>query len=355
MFYVFRSYHKTPGGYARLAVVVATLIILFVTALLLTTGVTYQSPWLSRTVKESDLLRSEQKKLEKINIDVTSSEPRPSSIPLPPHSTPTPLQPESEYVAICLSVKGQNRDLPEWLTHHYHHIGIRRFYIMDDGTVPPLSATPSWGIPSDAITFVYYTNETRRSWFQQLNAYNDCQKNYGHLHTWIAYIDADEYFEMTSSKETFTDFLKSFEPNESVGAVGINWQMHNSNGLLKRPASARKAFTSCIPDDPTLDNRHIKSIVKTKYYSNAENPHFIQLVPGKIAVGENNDRVPWAFRTPITRDRVSLHHYAVNSREQYEEKIQRGNGMGQPKNNEFWEHVEGLLGHKCDSMAQYNP
>lgn len=38
-----------------------------------------------------------------------------------------PPQPEFEYVAMCVAVRDQARDLPEFLIHHYHHFGIRRF------------------------------------------------------------------------------------------------------------------------------------------------------------------------------------------------------------------------------------
>ena len=34
---------------------------------------------------------------------------------------------DEEYVAICMAVKDQSLDLPEWLIHHYHHLGVRRF------------------------------------------------------------------------------------------------------------------------------------------------------------------------------------------------------------------------------------
>lgn len=44
-----------------------------------------------------------------------------------------------EYVAVCIAVKDVANDLVEFFVHHYHHMGIRRFYVMDDGSEPPLS------------------------------------------------------------------------------------------------------------------------------------------------------------------------------------------------------------------------
>ena len=45
----------------------------------------------------------------------------------------------NEDVAICLAIKDEYHMLTEWLVHHYNHHGIRRFYIMDDGSDPRIS------------------------------------------------------------------------------------------------------------------------------------------------------------------------------------------------------------------------
>jgi hypothetical protein len=127
-----------------------------------------------------------------------------------------------EYVAICLGVKDQSRDLGEWLTHHYHHVGIKRFYIMDDGSEPPLSTMNlNHSIPESAITF-HYQDRSTRAGAMQIVFYAQCNEWYGDNHTWIAYIDADEYLEVTSETETLEDILRSFEANEMVGALGVN-------------------------------------------------------------------------------------------------------------------------------------
>lgn len=60
-----------------------------------------------------------------------------------------------EYLAICLYVKNQAQDLPEFFQHHYHEMGIRRFYVMDDGSDPPMSSyMDKFGIPAEAMDFI---------------------------------------------------------------------------------------------------------------------------------------------------------------------------------------------------------
>lgn len=134
--------------------------------------------------------------------------------------------------------------------------------------------------------------------------------------------------------------------------------MHTSAGLLKRPDSCRQAFTTCLNEtyEGTHHEDHIKSIVKTSFFGGAQNPHKFGLRDGAMTVGENGDVIETiAWRVPPTRDRIALHHYAVKSKEEYEEKILRSNGMSDPKNEVFWNHVENLPHLECKEMAQYDP
>ncbi|RDL37284.1 uncharacterized protein BP5553_04717 [Venustampulla echinocandica] len=265
---------------------------------------------------------------------------------------------DEEYVAICLAAKDQSHDLPEWLTHHYHHIGIRRFYIMDDGSNPALSSF-EYGIPKSALTFHYQDPATRTAW-QQLAFYSECNSWYGSNHTWIAYIDTDEFLEITAPNETLVSILKGFDPDKTVGALGVNWKTHTSAGILTRPESARKSFTTCMSDpvgEVHGDNTHIKSIVRTSSFAASYNPHKFTLIEGTMTVGEHGDVINTdAFRNPITRDRIALHHYVVKSKEEYEEKMHRGNAMSQPKSKEFWDHVENDEPlEECTEMARFSP
>ena len=270
------------------------------------------------------------------------------------------VEDDEEYIAFCMAVKDQSQDLPEFLIHHYYNIGIRRFYIMDDGSNPPLSSVLDYGIPNSAITFHYY-NASDRAPLMQLNIYNQCNEWYGKNHTWIAYFDPDEFLEIISPHESLLSILKGFEKNDAIGAFGTNWRIHTSSNLDRRPKSARKGFTTCIYDDEenngeASDNKHVKSIVRTSKYESAFNPHKFTLKDGAMTVGEDGAYINhWAFRQPITRNRVALHHYAVRSREEYEAKMNRSNAMGDAKGMEFWDHVRDIPHVECPEMAKYDP
>ncbi len=127
--------------------------------------------------------------------------------------------PADEYVAVCMSVKDQSLDLIEFFVHHYHHMGIRRFYVMDDGSDPPLSSFEYPGIPRSALTFTWMDPQHRVG-YMQLRFYIWCIERYSKSHEWIAFLDGDEFLE-TPGPESLTEILESFEGNDTVGALGV--------------------------------------------------------------------------------------------------------------------------------------
>lgn len=50
-----------------------------------------------------------------------------------------------------------------------------------------------------------------------------------------------------------------------------------------------------------------------------------------------------------------MHHYGLKSREEFEEKMQRGNGMNDPKDEAFWDEQESQAREQCLEMAAYEP
>lgn len=69
--------------------------------------------------------------------------------------------PHDEYLAVCLFARDQALDMVEFFQHHYYEIGIRRFWVMDDASDPPLSTFQNqYGIPPEAIDFVYHPKST---------------------------------------------------------------------------------------------------------------------------------------------------------------------------------------------------
>lgn len=62
-------------------------------------------------------------------------------------SIPPDLIPNNEYVAMCLSVKNEHHDMIEFINHHYHNMGIHRFYIMEYAfLLAPRSRVLTWAL-----------------------------------------------------------------------------------------------------------------------------------------------------------------------------------------------------------------
>ncbi len=165
-------------------------------------------------------------------------------------------------------------------------------------------------------------------------------ERFGAKHKWMAFLDGGEFLE-TTGNETLKEILTKFGEDNGIGALGVNWRMHTSSGLLKRPESARKSFVECIWDDEenggrNSNNTHVKSIVRTDKAIGPFNPHLWTLKYGARTVGENGDVITTlAFSFPITRDRIALRHYAGKSREEYEQKMPRKTGWTTLKERRF--------------------
>lgn len=274
--------------------------------------------------------------------------------PLPPGDL-------EEYVAICLIIKNQSIDMPEFFIHHYHHHGIRRFYIYDDGSDIPLSTHPyvdSYGIPESALSFIYIKPEEvldRKT--MQPDTYTDCVNRFGHLHSWLAFLDPDEYLEMRGpDPPTLIEWLKDWERNDTVGALAVQWLSHNSGGHFTIPGGPiRQAYTMCITNEKSKANRHVKSFVRPEKFSYIENIHWVVTTEGTIEVGEHGDRVKSYNRYPITHDKWALHHYATKSREDYELKKARQRVEGGGLTDWWWNEMHSTVNISCPELAKYVP
>jgi hypothetical protein len=253
--------------------------------------------------------------------------------------------------------------MPEFLRHHYYHMNVSRFYIMDDATDPPLSTVQDYGIPREALTFKYWEKEVAASMPKgkmQTWIYSKCIEDYGDRHTWMAFTDIDEFLEVRTN-ETMEEILREFEADGRIGALGVNWRMHTSGGLLTRPESVRKSFTRCFDTDFTRndmsqDERHVKSIVRTAMFDGISSPHMFKTKNGSMTVGEDGlDAKPgYAWRFPISWNRLALHHYVIKSREEFQQKVDRWKD-DTGKTWAWFNEIEAKPQMDCTEMVRYSP
>ncbi|KAF3931403.1 hypothetical protein ABW19_dt0201398 [Dactylella cylindrospora] len=283
------------------------------------------------------------------------------------HATPINLNAPSlkpsdpNYLAACVPMSKDLSTLPEFLLHHYFHVGIQRFYLVDQSTDGDVSSNyHELPLNSSYITWLGTPPPTDNE-TAQFSAYDVCQSRYGSIHAWIAYIDVDEFIEQRQADTTLQDFLHTMDKNSTVGALGINVLLHTSNGHILKPegGSFRRNFTECVSNEmKDSPNAHIKSIVKTKYYEKPRTDHNFITKSNSITVGEKGDKVPFIFRQPITTEFFAIHHYALRSREEFNVRVNNGEVEEPrtfPKMMDWWWAVDKMPKMKCDTMAKLNP
>jgi hypothetical protein len=113
----------------------------------------------------------------------------------------------------------------------------------------------------------------------------------------------------------------------------------------------------CTVWDGEGHNKWFKSIVKTEFYAGMWTVHQAMLHGDTKTVGEDGRWIGENEnkREPPTKNRIALHHYALKSKEEYEQKINRSNANDDPKDWTFWDSVESMAGVPCEEMTKYEP
>ncbi|KAK6541969.1 hypothetical protein TWF694_007742 [Orbilia ellipsospora] len=271
----------------------------------------------------------------------------------------TPNDPN--YLALCVPMSKDIHTLPEFILHHHAHVGIQRFYFIDQTAEGNISSNyHELPLSGWYVSFLWMPPPAAENETSRFSAYELCQIHYSSRHAWIAYLDVDEFIEQRTNV-TLQEHLHSMDKDSSVGAFGINVLLHSSNGHILTPegGSLRQNFTECVSSDmKDSPNAHIKSIVKTKYFEKPRTDHNFITKSGSSTVGEKGDKIPFIFRRPITTDLFAIHHYAIRSREQFNMRVKAGE-VEEPKTYpdmmDWWRAVEKMPKMKCDSMAKLYP
>jgi len=174
----------------------------------------------------------------------------------------------------------------------------------------------------DHVTVVHFPGPT-----QQMPAYTDCVRRFGKQHSYMAFMDVDEFLVLKNEKHVIP-FLNKYLPMESdFVELSINWYFFfMNNQTTYRPLPVTKRF---LYRDGEV-NQHVKSILKMKdafcdrraaFY----NPHYCRLKPGQLQVDTNGKSLGNSpFNPGGPTDVAVIHHYVTKSREEYIAKYMRG-------------------------------
>jgi hypothetical protein len=249
-------------------------------------------------------------------------------------------------VALCVVAKNENDDIVEWVEHH-RAIGVDQVFLIDNDSLVRLDTVP--GLAAHIRSgFVHYSFLPQRKRCSQLFAYAQCLRTFKHNHTFMGFIDADEFIVIRNPNATIKSVLRNYT---SVGGVALQWMLFGSNQLKTRPAGGLVAnyHTKCVPDNRIKTIVNVKHVAPSPFY---HHPHNFLYQPGYFTVdtlgrpvaglrnaNSTNGRSPY----PQAFDVMYLNHYALKSEEEFKIKMARGGGMGDSRRIDFFEEINRRL------------
>lgn len=224
------------------------------------------------------------------------------------------------YLTVCAIVRNEARYLREWVEFH-RLVGVEHFYIYDNDSEVPVSATLAEQIGAGVVTV-----ETVSGRGQQMPTYNRHGQERRYDSVWTAFIDGDEFI-VPHGGDDLRELLCEFE-GDYAGLV-INWQVFGTSGHLVRPSGLlTEVLTHKLPVRAEI-NRHVKSVIQTSKLRHFDQPHRPVMFDGCHLCNEHRRDAPGPW-SDVSVDRVQINHYHAKSLLDWGDKMQRGYPDGTP-------------------------
>ena len=250
-------------------------------------------------------------------------------------------------VALCLAVKDEHQDLREWIAYH-RDIGVGKIYIFDNNSTQPLLADLQDFIQSELVQYHYLVGKGFK--YPQFEIYNRCLRLYKESHTFMGFIDADEFIVIPDGRPIAQVLL----PYAPYGGLVINWRQIGWSGHVKRPEGGILAnYWRCFTEEDN-NNRHVKTIVVTQRAASSRGAHCFNYKPGFTAVNSRFEPIDGPFSWPPDFSQIFLYHYVTKSKEDYEDKMVRGSGAGNHKPAGFFDIVSKLSTANCTMLLNHH-
>jgi hypothetical protein len=249
-----------------------------------------------------------------------------------PHIVP-PAGPLPSF-AIGAIFRNEAPYITEWVAHH-RMMGFRDIFIADndsdDGTWELLQVLEKLGYLK---CFRFPDPPGQRP---QLPAYAELMQRFGSQVDWMAFIDADEFVWPTNGERTAIPSLAGLAARPEVGAIALNWALYGSSGHLNHAAGlVTERFQRCARRTQR-SNEHFKTVLRTAAWGGAfKNPHLPQLDARWWVMHANgtpvlpNARKGSGLSGEVVWDVLRLNHYAVKSRQEFDERKQPKGRVSHP-------------------------
>lgn len=220
-------------------------------------------------------------------------------------------------------VKDETPYIPEWIEFHLIQ-GVDHFILYNDdsidGIYEALEPYISAGLleirlfPDELVPLPKNGLNTKCFWVMDY-----CIEEQRGKTRWAFFHAIDEFL-FTKDHTSLSEFMKDFD---EIGALGVEWEQFSSGGHVTRPSGLTiENYTRTFYDQ----FHHIKMIFRPDCaVSNNGTTHAVILNNGWLPV---NERFYPLFGSMNTDDpgffKIKIHHYTVKSREEFEEKQNKG-------------------------------
>jgi hypothetical protein len=225
---------------------------------------------------------------------------------------------------VCIA-KDENQYFDEWIKHHLK-VGFDYVFIYDNNSKEPII------IAQDLKRFVQIIEWKDSEFKSQSRAYMDACKRFKNC-DYLAFFDVDEFY-MSNTMNVNTDLYNLDAPI----ALGIYWRIYGN----PKPFETRQPVENYTQ---WHGDKHIKSIIVPTFVKSFPDPHKAELINEKkgMYIDENNNQIlePTGVHTS---NNIWIKHVFTRSRQEFAEKMQRGDANTREKNRTWYdfEHYNSL-------------
>lgn len=206
--------------------------------------------------------------------------------------------------SICAIIKDE-KDIIDWIIYH-KLIGFDHLYIYDNNEFP-------LKLNFNFCTFIHYPGN-----FMQLNAYKHYINNFSKEYDYVCLIDGDEY--VVINEMSISESISKF-PDHDV--IVLNWK-NFINLNKKRPEGL---LFDIVRNWQITKNGYspvIKSIAKTKYIKDIDNPHYFEYnkkvrILGADFLEQKSDKIVHNLKK---EPNIWINHYYIKSLEEFKYKCE---------------------------------
>ncbi|EFJ50032.1 hypothetical protein VOLCADRAFT_117046, partial [Volvox carteri f. nagariensis] len=273
------------------------------------------------------------------------------------------------YSALCVVGRNENRYIREWVDYH-KCLGFSHIYLYDHNSTEPLLGELKEHVASGFVEYTNYSaahTKFKEGYTSDLDrfmstvqgqAYKDCVDRFGGRHTFLGFIDIDEFLVIYDEKVRHVDeLLRDYERHPGLS---IYWVLLGSSGHKTQPEGpVVDRYKACTPHDHKF-NTQFKTFANTRFRPVMYSPHrAVFAAPPDPETGlepymvdENHNRVPRGRNKNSTHTRAAIYHYVTKSKKDFDDKMERGGGAGVTRPSYYYDLMNKYSTETCEGAVR---